>query len=88
MGSALYVMGGRLRSLGHTYLSYMSTSSVLDIMYYGLAKVKEFSNELTARTLLILHIIALGLIQQLFFTATPANYINMHLLLYNIYTYP
>ena len=34
--------------------------SALDVMDYGLAKAKEFSNELTARLLLILCIIALG----------------------------
>ena len=38
--------------------------SALDVMDYGLAKAKEFSSELTARTLLILRIIALGLILQ------------------------
>ena len=60
-------MGGRLRFLGDACSSYMCTGSALDIMDYGLAKAKEFSNELTARTLLILCIIALGLtLQRLF----------------------
>ena len=36
----------------------------LDVMDYGLAKAKEFNNELTARILLILRIIALGLTLQ------------------------
>ena len=63
-GSALCVMGGRLRFLGHAYSSYTCTGSTLDVMDYGLAKAKEFSNELTARTLLILHIIVLGLTLQ------------------------
>ena len=43
---------------------YTCMGSTLDVMDYGLAKAKEFSNELTARTLLILYIIALGLILQ------------------------
>ena len=38
--------------------------STLDVMDYGIAKAKEFSNELTAQTLLILRIIALGLLLQ------------------------
>ena len=66
-GSALCVMGGRLRFLGHAYSSYTCTRSTLDVMNYGIAKAKEFSNELTARTLLILRIIALGLTLQRFF---------------------
>ena len=57
-------MGGRLRFLGHTYSSYTCMGSVLDIMDYGLAKAKEFNNELTARMLLILRIVALGLLLQ------------------------
>ena len=64
MGFVLCIMGGRLWFLGHAYSSYMCTGSVLDVMDYGLAKAKDFSNELTARTLLILRIIALGLILQ------------------------
>ena len=42
----------------------MCMGSMLDIMDYGLAKAKDFSNKLTARMLLILRIIALGLILQ------------------------
>ena len=80
-------MGGRLWFLGDTYSSYMCTGSALDVMDYGLAKAKEFSNELTAQTLLILCIITLGLTLQRFFTKILANCINMHLLLYTIYTY-
>ena len=60
-------MGGRLRFLGHAYSSYTCTGSALDVMDYELAKAKDFSNELTAQTLLILRIIALGLILQRFF---------------------
>ena len=64
MASALYVMGGRLWFLGDACSSYTCMGSALDVMGYGLAKAREFSNELTARTLLILHIIALGLLLQ------------------------
>ena len=64
MGSVLYVMGGRLWFLGHACSSYTCTGSALDVMDYGLGKLKEFSNELTAQTLFILHIIALGLTLQ------------------------
>ena len=60
-GSALCVMGGRLRFLGDAYSSYTSTCSALDVMDYGLAKAKEFNNELIDQTLLVLRIIALGL---------------------------
>ena len=87
MGFALCVMGGRLWFLGHAYSSYMCTGSALDIMDYGLAKAKEFNNELTARTLLILCIIALGLTLQRFFNEKLVNCINMHMTFYNIYTY-
>ena len=65
----------------------MCTCSLLDVMDYGLAKAIEFSNELTARTLLILRIIALGLTLQRFFNEKLANFINMHMTIYNIYTY-
>ena len=63
MGSTLYIMSGRMRFLGNACSSYMGMGlgSVLDVIDYGLAKAKEFSNKLTARTLLILRIIALGL---------------------------
>ena len=64
MGSALCVMGGRLRFLGNACSSYTCMGSTLDVMDYGLAKAKEFSNELTAWMLLILRIIALGLLLQ------------------------
>ena len=60
-------MGGRLWFLGHACSSYACTGSTLDVMDYGLAKAKEFSNELTAQMLLILRIIALGLTLQQFF---------------------
>ena len=50
--------------LGHACSSYTSMGSVLDVMDYGLAKDIWLSNELTARMLLILRIIALGLLLQ------------------------
>ena len=49
MGFALGVMGDRLRFFGDACSSYASTGSALDVMDYGLAEAKEFSNELTAR---------------------------------------
>ena len=39
-GSALCVMGGQLRFLGHAY-SYTCTGFALDVMDYGLAKAKS-----------------------------------------------
>ena len=36
-GSTLYVMGGRLRFLGHACSSYTCMGSALDVMDYGLA---------------------------------------------------
>ena len=81
----LCVMGGRLRFLGDAYSSYMCTGSTLDVMGYGLAKAKEFSNELTARTLLILRIIVLGLTLQRFFHRNTSK-LHKHAL-YNIYTH-
>ena len=77
-------MDGRLWFLGDAYSSYTCTGSTLDVMDYGLAKAKEFSNELTARMLLILRIIALGLLLQQFFTANTSN-LHKHAL-YKIYT--
>ena len=56
MGSMLCVMGGRLWFLGHAYSSYTCMGFALDIMDYGLVKAKEFSNELTAQTLLIYYV--------------------------------
>ena len=56
MGSALCVMGGRLRFLGHSCYSYTCTGSTLDVMDYGLAEAIGVSSELTVLTLLILHI--------------------------------
>ena len=59
--------------------------SALDVMDYGLAKAKEFSNELTAQALLILRIIALGLIlQQFLHRNTSKLHKHAHV---NIYTY-
>ena len=84
MGFTLCVMGGRQRLLGHAYSSYTCTGSALDVMDYGLAKAKEFSNELTAWMLLILRIIALGLLLQRFFAANMSK-LHKHAL-YNIYT--
>ena len=48
MGSTLCVMGGQLWFLGDAYSSYTSTGSALDVMDYGLAEAKEFSNKLIA----------------------------------------
>ena len=55
-GSALCIMGGWLRFLGHACSSYTCTGSALDVMDYGLAEAIGVSSELTSRTLLILHI--------------------------------
>ena len=59
--SALWVVD--CGSLVTPFLLHMH-GSALDVMDYGLAKAKEFSNELIARMLLILRIIALGLLLQ------------------------
>ena len=40
-GSALCVMGGRLRFLGHAYPSYTCTGSTFDVMDYRLAKAES-----------------------------------------------
>ena len=84
MGSALCVMGGQLRFLGDACSSYTCMGFALDVMDYGLAKAKEFSNELTAQTLLILRIIVLGLLLQPFFIINISK-LHKHAL-YNIYT--
>ena len=84
-GSVLCVMGGRLWFLGHACSSYTCMGSTLDVMDYGLARAKEFSNELTTRTLLILCIIALGLtLQRFFHRNTSKLHKHAHV---NIYTY-
>ena len=41
MGSALYVMGGRLWFLGHACSSYMCMGSALDVMHYELARAGD-----------------------------------------------
>ena len=51
-------MGGRPRFLGDALHSYTCTGSALDVMDYGLAGANEFSNELTARMLLLQHFFA------------------------------
>ncbi|XP_066365340.1 uncharacterized protein [Miscanthus floridulus] len=56
--SALYVMGGRLRFLGHVCYSYMCTGSALDVMDYGLAKAIGISSRPTGQMLIELRIIA------------------------------
>ena len=78
MGSMLCVMGGQLWFLGHAYFSYMSTGSALDVMDYGLAEAIGLSNKITARMLLILHIIALGNYYNNFLPQIQASCINMH----------
>ena len=45
MGSALYVMGGRQRLLGHAYSSYTYTGPALDVMDYGLARAGESATQ-------------------------------------------
>ena len=67
MGSALCVMGGQLRFLGHACYSYTCMSSALDVMDYGLAKALGISTKPTVRTLLELRIIASGLKLRRFF---------------------
>ena len=71
-------MGGRLRFLGHACSSYTCTGSALDVMDYGLAEAIGLSNELTARMLLILRIIALGLLLQGFFATNIVKLHHMH----------
>ena len=66
-GSALCVMGGRLRFLGHACYSYTCTGFVLDVMDYGLAKAIGISSRPTVRTLFELRIIASGLKLRRFF---------------------
>ena len=70
---ALYVMGGRLWFLGHVCSSYTCTGS--SAQRYGIwaSQGQEPSNELTARTLLIPHINALGLTTRLFFTTSASK---------------
>ena len=58
-----YNLGGSTTG-GSTSLDTEATGSALDVMDYGLATAKKFSNELTARMLLILRIVALGLLLQ------------------------
>ena len=66
-GSALCVMGGQLRFLGHACSSYTCTGSALDVMDYGLAEAIGVSSKPTAWTLLELRIIASGLKLRRFF---------------------
>ena len=56
MGSALYVIGGRLQFLGHVHYSYTCTGSTLDAMDYGLAKAIGTSSRPTGRMLVELRI--------------------------------
>ena len=70
-GSALYVMGGWLRFLGHVCYSYTCTGSALDVMDYGLAKAIGISSRPTVRMLFELCIIASGLkLRRLFHRTT------------------
>ena len=85
-GSMLYVMGGRLRFLGHACYSYTYTGFVLDVMDYGLAKAIRISSRPTVRTLVELHIIASGLKLRRFFRRTICKLHILHLqALYNKY---
>ena len=73
MGSALYVMGGRLWFLCHVYYSYTCTGSVLDVMDYGLAKAIGISSRPTGQMLIELRIIASGLKPQRLFSRTTSK---------------
>ena len=66
-GSALYIMGGRLRFLGHVCYSYTCMGSALDVMDSGLAKAIRISSRPTVRTLFELCIIVSGLKLRRFF---------------------
>ena len=72
-GSALCIMGGRLWFFGHAYSSYTCTGS--SARRYGIrpSQGQEPSNELTARTLFIPRINALGLTTRLFFIASASK---------------
>ena len=70
---ALCVMGGRLWFLGHIYSSYTCTGSSARCYGIRASQGQDPSNELTARTLLIPHINALGLTTHLFFTASASK---------------
>ena len=86
-GSALCVMGGRLRFLVHVYYSYMCTGSALDVMDYGLAKAIGISSRPTVRTLFELRIIASGLKLLRFFHRNTSKLHILHIhALYNIYS--
>ena len=86
IGSALYVMDGRLRFLSHACSSYTCTGSALDVIDYGLAKAMGVSSEPTVWMLLILRIIALWLKLRRFFrrntsklhTHAPYNIYHIH----------
>ena len=70
---ALCIMGGRLWFLGHVCSPYTCTGS--SARRYGIraSQGQEPSNELTARTLLIPCINALGLTTRLFFTTNASK---------------
>jgi len=72
-GSALYVMGGRLRFLGHVCYSYTCTGSALDVMDYGMAKAIGISSRPTGRMLIELRIIASGLKPRRLFRRTTSK---------------
>ena len=87
MGSALCVMGGRLRFLGHACYSYMCMGSALDVMDYGLAKAIGISSRPTVWTLFELRIIALGLKLWTFFRWNTSKLHILHIHApYNIYS--
>ena len=71
--SALYVMGGRLRFLGHVCYSYTCTGSALDVMDYRLAKAIGTSSRPTGRMLIELRIIASGLKPRRLFRRTTSK---------------
>jgi len=79
MGSALYIMGGRMRFLGHVCYSYTCTGSALDVMDYGLAKAIGISSRPTIRTLFELCIIASGLKLRRFFRRNTSKLHILHI---------
>ena len=86
-GSALYVMGGRLRFLGHICYSYTCTGSALDVMDFGLAKAIGISSKPIVQTLLELRIIASGLKLRRFFRRNTSKLHILHIHApYNIYS--
>ena len=84
----LCIMGGRLWFLGHVCSSYTCTGS--SARRYGIraSQGQEPSKELTARTLLIPCIIALGLTLHIFFSKSVSKtHKHAHVCIQHLYTY-